>query len=103
MTQKNFRSLLWGDYKLPGADPKLYDEVEDLAGVRKVMDEYLDEYNATATKPMNLVMFMFAIEHVSRLARILKIPGGNALLVGVGGSGTGLGSPSGAGCDAHEF
>jgi dynein heavy chain len=36
---------------------------------------------------MNLVFFMDAIEHVARLARILRMEQGNALLVGVGGMG----------------
>ncbi len=51
------------------------------------MEEYLTDFNATSKRPMNLAMFLFAVEHVSRICRLLKQPGGNMLLVGVGGSG----------------
>jgi dynein heavy chain len=36
---------------------------------------------------MHLVMFLDACDHVARIARILRQPLGNCLLLGVGGSG----------------
>lgn len=83
---QDLRSLIFGDY-ITGEDSKLYTEVKDLNELNLKMEEFLTDYNMQSRKPMDLVMFGFAIEHISRISRILKMPGGNALLVGVGGSG----------------
>lgn len=54
---------------------------------KSTINQYLSDHNAESKQPMPLVMFLDAIEHVSRVSRILRQPQGNALLLGVGGSG----------------
>ena len=39
-------SLIFGDYMVPGADPKLYEEVKDMAALVPTIEEYLSDYNA---------------------------------------------------------
>ena len=80
-------SLIFGDYFIPGADPKIYQQVTDIDKLINVINEYLEDYNSVSNAPMNLVMFLDAIEHVSRVCRVIGLPLGNALLLGVGGSG----------------
>lgn len=51
------------------------------------MEFYLSEYNSLSKTPMSLVLFRYAVDHVSRISRVLQQDNGNVLLVGVGGSG----------------
>ena len=51
-----------------------------------ILEDKLAEYNDTYAQ-MNLVLFNAAMEHVCRISRIIANPRGNAMLVGVGGSG----------------
>ncbi|CBJ31041.1 dynein heavy chain [Ectocarpus siliculosus] len=79
--------LIYGDYMIPGAEPTVYEEVPDLDKLTSTINQYLVDHNGESKQPMPLVMFLDAIEHVSRVSRILRQPQGNALLLGVGGSG----------------
>ncbi|EFJ49499.1 flagellar inner dynein arm heavy chain 11 [Volvox carteri f. nagariensis] len=81
------RRLLFADFLIPGAEPRRYDEVMDFERLTAVVGEYLADLNAGSKKPLSLVLFQFCLEHVCRVARTIRQPGGHALLVGVGGSG----------------
>ncbi|XP_063710592.1 dynein axonemal heavy chain 3-like [Symsagittifera roscoffensis] len=87
VTDEDIRSLFFGDYVFPDAVPKIYDEVPDMDQLTSLMEHYLEEYNTMTKTPMSLVMFKFAIEHISRVSRVLKQDNGHALLIGIGGSG----------------
>jgi dynein heavy chain len=54
--------------------------------LKLVLEAKLNEYNESNAM-MDLVLFEQAILHVTRISRVIQNPGGNALLIGVGGSG----------------
>ncbi|KAG7228180.1 hypothetical protein INR49_013343 [Caranx melampygus] len=89
LVEEDMRNLLFGDYMNPDLedDDRLYAEVPSVESFAQVVTSCLDEYNQMHKNRMNLVIFRYLLEHLSRISRVLKQPGGNALLVGVGGSG----------------
>lgn len=67
-------------------DARLYKDLGSYGDIRKIFDGILESYNMER-KPMTLVFFEQALEHLCRIHRIIRNPRGNALLVGIGGSG----------------
>ncbi|KAI4563747.1 hypothetical protein MJG53_016321 [Ovis ammon polii x Ovis aries] len=89
ISEEELRNLMFGDYLNPDleGDDRVYIEIPNILHFSDVVDQCLDEYNQTHKTRMNLVVFRYVLEHLSRICRILKQSGGNALLVGLGGSG----------------
>ena len=81
------KPIVFANFLKPDADPKFYEDVKDLVKLTAVLDDQLDNYNVTFPTQMNLVFFQDALTHTARIGRILAQPRGNAMLIGVGGSG----------------
>jgi len=81
------KPIVFADFLKPDADPRFYEEVRDLPKLTAVLNDLLDNYNVTFPTQMNLVFFEDALAHTVRISRILRQPRGNAMLIGVGGSG----------------
>ncbi|XP_014373608.2 dynein heavy chain 10, axonemal, partial [Alligator sinensis] len=80
--------ILFGDFRmaLNEGEPRIYEDIQDYDAAKALFQEILEEYNEVNTK-MNLVLFDDALEHLTRVHRIIRMDRGHALLVGVGGSG----------------
>ena len=73
---------------LVGQAPKIYEPGGEWDDIKERVYHFLRQHNtAVKTGQMNLVMFTDALAHMVRISRIIGMPRGSALLVGVGGSG----------------
>lgn len=86
--------ILIGDYmqanpaEPEAIDPKIYQDCGGYEQVEAKIKGILNDYNDNdLNKEMNLVLFKDALQHITKIHRILRFPRGHALLVGFGGSG----------------
>ncbi|GBP22696.1 Dynein heavy chain 7, axonemal [Eumeta japonica] len=89
VSEDNVKKLMFGTYLDLDATEgeRRYEELPSRDVFLNIALAMLQEYNATHKAKMNIVLFDYALEHLSKICRLLSMPAGNALLVGVGGSG----------------
>jgi len=95
--QTRLKEIVGDDYDMifagidldnPEAEDPPYEQLADRKKVKTYMENKVEDYNVFFKKsPMPLVCFKDAIEQCCKILRIIRQPRGNALLVGVGGSG----------------
>jgi hypothetical protein len=63
-------SVLTGE---SNGEMRLYEDVGDYTNIKGVFEEILAHYNSKC-KPMNLVFFEDALEHLTRICRTARLP-----------------------------
>lgn len=88
--------LMWADF-IPTIYPNgdktkpplsgIYCELTNRENLDKYANEYLESFNEQKESKLNLVLFSTAIEHLTRIVRVINTPNGHSFIIGVGGSG----------------
>ncbi|XP_050426983.1 dynein axonemal heavy chain 10-like [Adelges cooleyi] len=83
--------MIYGDYKnaLDEEEVRLYEDYKEYEEILHMFKQILFEYNEKNTK-IDMVLFDMALEHLTRIHRVLRMDRGHMMLVGVGGSGKAL-------------
>jgi len=80
--------LHYGNFMEMHAQEKDYQEIEDKERLIGTLEEYIAEYNSVSkSNKINIYLFDEAIALLMKINRIIANPFGNALLIGLGGSG----------------
>lgn len=81
--------VIFGDFMVFGQskEDRVYDEIKDYDKLKIILFDYLDDYNALTGKEDKLILFGDAVQHITRLARLLRAERANGLLVGLSGMG----------------
>lgn len=80
--------ILFGDFRnaTNENETREYEDLLDYPAVYFLFQEIIEEYNERQEK-LSIVLFDDALEHLTRIHRVLRLQKGHVMLVGVGGSG----------------
>jgi dynein heavy chain len=82
--------ILFGDYRnaLEEDAVRVYEDIIDYDAAKALFHELMDDYNENnKNMKMDLVLFDYALEHLTRIHRAIRMHKGHCLLIGVGGNG----------------
>lgn len=89
ITKESFGDLMFGNFIDTEKSGKCrrYEEIGSLEALRNKVLVYLDEYNASFKRKINVVVCRYFLESLIKVSRILGTPGGNVLMISTVGSG----------------
>lgn len=89
VTIDSIQRLSFGSYldTETDASSRKYEEIISFDKLTTVANAALNKHNSSETNEMNMILFTYALEHLNRICRILSIPGGNGLIIGIIDSG----------------
>ncbi|XP_046384032.1 dynein axonemal heavy chain 12-like [Ischnura elegans] len=98
------KTLLFGSVLYPDVPFKLkkYEEM-NFSRFQEVVENYLLEYNEVEKVKLDLISFKYALEHLSRLCRVMAMPRGSALLIGFANVGKMMLSRLAAALIGHKY
>lgn len=82
MNRECLKKLIFGSFfDQDSDDEKRYEEIADIQQFHALAENCLSEYNSTHKNKMDVVLFDYALEHLSKICRVLSMHCGSALLV----------------------
>lgn len=85
----DLKNFMFGSYLdlTTCVEERKYEEIPNLAVLKDLAIASLEEYNSKHTAKLDIVLFGYALEHLNKICRVITVPAGSCLLVGIGGSG----------------
>ncbi|XP_029676723.1 dynein heavy chain 7, axonemal-like [Formica exsecta] len=89
ITKDSFDDLIFGNFMdtEKRSKCKRYEEIGSMEALKNRVIAYLDEYNASFKRKMNVVVCRYMLQSLIKISRVLSTPGGNILAISTVGSG----------------